>query len=107
MSDQLPVPAPTPSGKVLLYHSEDGTTRVEVRLEGETVWLSQKAMAELFQKDVRTVNEHIRNIFDEKELRGTSVIRKFRIPVKFSLIPSPTLIGDLLSSCHFQHIVVA
>jgi hypothetical protein len=50
-----------------------------VRLEGESVWLTQKLMAELFQKDVRTINEHIQNIFEEGELRADSVIRKFRI----------------------------
>jgi len=48
-------------------------------LENETVWLTQKQMAELFQKDLRTINEHIQNIFDEGELSPDSVIRKFRI----------------------------
>ena len=48
-------------------------------LEDETVWLTQKLMAELFQKDVRTINEHIQNIFEEGELRPDSVVRKFRI----------------------------
>jgi hypothetical protein len=46
MTDNLPAPAPEPSGGVLLYQSEDGTTRIEVRLEGDTVWLPQRAMAE-------------------------------------------------------------
>lgn len=48
-------------------------------MEGETVWLTQKIMAELFQKDVRTINVHIQSIFDEKELDPELVIRKFRI----------------------------
>ncbi len=48
------------------------------RLEDESVWLTQKLMAELFQKDVRTINEHIQNIFEEGELVADSVIRKFR-----------------------------
>ncbi len=52
---------------------------LDVRLEKETVWLSQKQMSELFDKDVRTVNEHIQNIFYENELKEKSVIRKFRI----------------------------
>jgi hypothetical protein len=68
-----------PSGEVILYQTDDGVTRIEVRLEGDTVWLSQKAMAELFQKDVRTVNDRIRNIFEEGELRESSVILKYRI----------------------------
>ena len=65
--------------ELILYQAEDGKTRLEVRFEGETVWLSQKQLAELFQKDVRTINEHIKNIFEERELEADSVIRKFRI----------------------------
>ena len=61
-------------GQVILYKN-----RLEVRLEEDTVWLTQKQMAELFLKDVRTVNEHIKNIFGEGELSSRSVIRKFRI----------------------------
>ncbi|TWJ32736.1 virulence RhuM family protein [Geobacter argillaceus] len=68
-----------PTGDFLLYQTEDGTTRIEVRMQDETVWLSQKQMADLFRKDVRTVNEHIKNIFAEGELSADSVIRKFRI----------------------------
>ncbi len=63
----------------LLYKTEDGETKVEVRLLDETVWLSQKGMARLFQKTVPTINEHIKNIFKEGELKENSVIRKFRI----------------------------
>ena len=61
-------------GKVILYKNT-----LEVRLDEKTVWLSQKKMSELFQKDVRTINEHIKNIFAESELTSKSVIRKFRI----------------------------
>ena len=61
-------------GKVILYKNT-----LEVRLDEKTVWLSQKQMSELFQKDVRTINEHIKNIFAESELTSKSVIRKFRI----------------------------
>ncbi|MCK9229488.1 MAG: virulence RhuM family protein [Syntrophales bacterium] len=67
------------SSEIVLYQTEDGRTRIQVRLEDETVWLTQKLMAELFQKDVRTINEHIRNIFAEGELSPESVIRNFRI----------------------------
>ena len=65
--------------EILLYQTEDGQTRLEVRMQDETVWLTQKRMAELFQKDVRTISEHIRNIFAEGELKPESVVRKFRI----------------------------
>jgi hypothetical protein len=64
---------------IIIYQTEDGTTKLEVRLEDEKVWLSQKLMAELFQKDIRTINEHLRNIFEERELIPDSVIRNFRI----------------------------
>jgi hypothetical protein len=63
----------------MLYQTEDGRTRIEVRLQDETVWLTQKLMAELFQKDLRTINEHIQNIYEEGELSPDSTIRKFRI----------------------------
>jgi len=53
--------------------------KVDVVMEGETVWLSQRQMAELFDKDVRTVNEHIQNIFEEAELQRDGTIRNFRI----------------------------
>lgn len=66
-------------GEILLYQTNDGRSRIEVRLVDETVWLTQKLMSELFQKDVRTINEHIRNIFDEGELSPDSAIRRFRI----------------------------
>jgi len=69
----------TPKSELILYQTEDNRTRIEVRLENETVWLTQKLMAELFQKDVRTINEHIQNIFEERELLPDAVIRKFRI----------------------------
>ena len=80
MSGEEPKNAVVPTGgEFLFYQAEDGQTRLQVRLEGETVWLTQKAMAELFQKDVRTINGHIQNIFSERELQPDSVIRNFRI----------------------------
>jgi hypothetical protein len=66
-------------GQFLVYQAEDGKLKLDVRFEGETVWLSQKLMAELFQKDVRTISEHIQNIYDEGELAPEATIRKFRI----------------------------
>jgi len=67
------------SSQFIIYQTENGHTRLEVRLDNETVWLSQKLMAELFQKDVRTINEHIKNIFKEGELFADPTIRNFRI----------------------------
>ncbi len=68
-----------PQSSIILYQTEDGRTRIECRFDNETIWLTQKLMAELFQKDVRTINEHLQNIFAEGELASESVIRKFRI----------------------------
>jgi hypothetical protein len=68
-----------PPGELILYASEDGRTRVQCRISGQTLWLSQAQIAELFGKDTRTVNEHLRNIFAEGELDATATIRKFRI----------------------------
>lgn len=64
---------------LILYQTEDGRTRIQCRFEAETIWLTQKLMAELFNKDIRTINEHIQNILAEGELAEESVIRKFRI----------------------------
>ena len=66
-------------GNVVIFRPKGENATLEVRLKEETVWLSQKQMATLFDKDVRTVNEHIINIFKEKELSKASVIRNFRI----------------------------
>ena len=69
----------TPQSEIILYQTEDGRTRIQCRFENETIWLTQALIAELFQKDVRTVNEHLINIFDEGELEREATIRKFRI----------------------------
>ncbi len=76
MSDAV---AGRPGSELLLYQTEDGRTRLEVRLEGETVWLTQRLMAELFQRDVRTISDHVRNLFAEGELQPEAVVRNFRI----------------------------
>jgi len=65
-----------------IYTTPDGKDTFEVNLKKDTVWLFQKQMAELFEKDIRTINEHIGNIYKEKELIKSSTIRKFRIVQK-------------------------
>ena len=67
---------------IILYTSPEGDVHVEVFFGDETFWLSQKRIAELFGKDVRTINDHLKNIFDEGELRPEATIRKFRIVQK-------------------------
>lgn len=74
MPDQEP-----PQSSIVLYQTEDGRTRIQCRFEAESIWLTQKLMAELFQRDVRTINEHVQNVFAEGELDEGAAIRKFRI----------------------------
>jgi hypothetical protein len=64
---------------LILYNLPEGFVKVEVIFEEESFWLSQKRMADLFQVDVRTINEHLKNIFESGELQPDSTIRKFRI----------------------------
>lgn len=62
----------------LIYQSEDGSTRIDVMLEAETLWLNQKQLTELFGKAKGTISEHIKHIFEEGELDEKSVVRLFR-----------------------------
>jgi hypothetical protein len=70
---------PEGAGEIVLYTAEDGRTRVDCRFVDESLWLTQAQMAELFQKDVRTINEHLGNVYEERELDAERTIRKFRI----------------------------
>ena len=63
----------------LIFTGQNGGHNIEARYEDETIWLSQKLMAQLFDVDVRTVNEHLKNIYDQGELVHEATIRKFRI----------------------------
>jgi len=69
-------------GKIVIYQAKDGKTALEVKLQQETVWLSQAQMCDLFDKNKRTISEHIRNIFKEGELSEHSVVRNFRTTAK-------------------------
>ncbi len=68
-----------PKSEIVLFQTEDGRTRIQCRFEDGTVWLTQALMAELFDKDVRTINEHLVNIYEEAELERAPTVRKFRI----------------------------
>jgi len=70
---------PSPPSDLILYKTEDGKTRIQCRFEDESIWLTQAQIAELYQKDVKTINEHLLNIYEDKELDEDSTIRKFRI----------------------------
>lgn len=64
-------------GQFLMYRAEDGQVKIDVRLENETVWLTQQHMAELFQSSKQNVGKHLKNIFDEGELEEDSVVKNF------------------------------
>lgn len=64
---------------ILFYKTAQGETRIEVILNGDTFWMSQKRMADLFGVDVRTVNYHLKQIFDSDELSEAATIRKIGI----------------------------
>ena len=70
-------PEPKSKSELILYQTEDGRTRLEVRLENETVWLTQNQMAELFQTSVPNVSMHIRNIFAEGELQPAATVKEY------------------------------
>ncbi len=64
--------------EIILYQNSDGNIKIDVRLEEETVWLTQAQLCELFQKSKATISEHIKNVFDEGELDAGATVRKFR-----------------------------
>lgn len=55
-------------GEIVIYQTQDGTTQLDVRLDGETVWITQEQMTQLFQRDKSTISRHIKNIFEDGEL---------------------------------------
>lgn len=67
------------TGKILIYQNEKGDTKIDVYFDGDTIWASQRTMAELYQVDVRTINEHIVDIYSDGELEENRTIRNFRI----------------------------
>jgi len=73
-------------GQILLYQTPDGESRIEVRLQGETVWLSLDQMAELFQRNKSTISRHIKNVFEEGELDANSVVAKNATTTQYGAI---------------------
>ena len=66
-----------PNSEIILYQTEDGITKIDVRLENETVWLTQAQMVELFQTTKQNISLHIRNIFEEGELQPHSTVKEY------------------------------
>ena len=65
------------TGEIILYQTEDGQTKLEVRLEDETVWLTQQQLATLLQTSKQNIGQHLKNIFVEGELSESSVVKNF------------------------------
>jgi hypothetical protein len=84
-----------PTGEILIYQADDGQVRLDVRLDDETVWLTQDHMARLFGKSKKTVSEHIRNVFNEGELTEDVVVRKFRTTTRHGAIEGKTQSRDV------------
>ena len=64
-------------GQILLYQTPDGESRIEVRLQDETVWLNLDQMAELFQRNKSTISRHIKNVFEEEKLQQDATVAFF------------------------------
>jgi hypothetical protein len=80
VSDENPLPPPLPpegTGQLVLYRTEDGRTRINVRLIGESVWLTLNQIADLFQRDKSVISKHIKNIFETGELDPDRTVAKF------------------------------
>ena len=77
-------------GQILLYQTPDGESRIEVTLQGETVWLSLDQMAELFQRNKSTISRHIKNVFEEGELNKDMVVAKFATTTQHGAIEGKT-----------------
>ncbi|RLB87520.1 MAG: hydroxyacid dehydrogenase, partial [Deltaproteobacteria bacterium] len=73
----LPPSSLPEQSQLLLYRTEDGRTRIEVRLQEESVWLNQSAMAELFQSSKQNISLHLKNIFNEGELAENRVVKEY------------------------------
>jgi len=83
-----------PGGQVIIYQTESGETKLDVRFEKETVWLTQMQMAELFGKSKKTISEHIGNVFKDGELTENMVVRKFRTTTQHGAIKGKTQTHD-------------
>jgi hypothetical protein len=67
------------TGEILIYQNQEGNIRIDVRLEDETIWLTQAQICELFEKSKATISEHIKNVFEEGELNEATSLHKFGI----------------------------
>ena len=82
------------NSQLIIYQTENGETKIDVRFENETVWLTQMQMSDLFGKSKKTISEHIGNIFKEGELQENMVVRNFRTTTQHGAIIGKTQSRD-------------
>ena len=82
-------------GDIIIYQTDDGDTKIDVRFVDETVWLTQQQMAELFKVDVSSISRHLNNIFKEGELDKEVVIAKIAITTQHGAIEGKTQTKDV------------
>ena len=81
--------------QIIIYQTESGETKLDVRFHEETVWLTQMQMADLFGRSKKTISEHIINIFNEGELEENMVVRRFRTTTQHGAIIGKTQSRDV------------
>lgn len=89
------------NSEIIIYNTEDGLTKVEVSFIDDNVWLTQDQMAALFQKSKSTINEHIKNIYEDGELQQVSTMKKFGNS-EFSKKPTNYYNLDMIISVGYQ-----
>ena len=88
------------NNQIIMYQTEDGLTKIDVKVENDTVWLNQDQMAELFQRDKSTISRHIKNIFEERELNKESVTALWHV-LSFQQASFPIELSDNPSSANY------
>ncbi len=83
------------NSQIIIYQTESGETKLDVRFENESVWLTQKQLCELFDKSKATISEHIKHIFEEGELQENMVVRNFRTTTQHGAIVGKTQSRDV------------
>lgn len=92
-------------GEIVIYQTQDGTTQLDVRLDGETVWITQEQMAQLFQRDRTAIGRHIANIFSEEELDRNVVCANFAHTTLHGAIEGKTQTRDL--TCYNLDVIIS
>ena len=85
-------------GEIVIYQSEGGQTKIDVRLEGETLWLNQAGLAELYQTTIPNINIHIKNIYDEDELLEEATVKDYLIVQNEGELSGDSVVKEYLTT---------